>query len=304
MKAKSSRYYNNFKEDHKKIFEENKGKSGIYLFLNNKTGKIYIGQSSDLGETRKGRLPRYFRKSYLDLNKRKSIFISALLKYGYENFSIFILEYCSIDLLNQREQYWFDYLNPEYNILKYAKSSRGYKHTDKSLFKMRGLRPYYKANPDQIAKLILSNKNRVYGKEFRDRVSKQFGKTVYVFDKNGKLVNTFTSVIKLKKAFNITLHHKTLYKRINEGKVFNGFKFSFSLDAPIFNTISSPKINEAKKIQLINIVKPELSKTLDSLNSAAKYIKEVDGKSDKGTMRKYIDTEKLYRKIWKISKIN
>lgn len=165
---------------------------------------------------------------------------------------------------------------------------------------MRGSRPHFKPTSEQIARLVLLNKTRVYSKEYRDSVSKRLGKTIYVFYKNGKLVDTFSSVIRLKKAFNITLHHKTLYKRINEGTDFNGFKFSFSLDGPISKPIISPKINQAKKIKLINIVKPELSKTLDSLIQAAEYVKKIEGASDRATMRKYIDTDKVYRKVWKI----
>ena len=48
---------------------------------------------------------------------------------------------------------------------------------------------------------------------------------------------------------------------------------------------------------------PDLSKTLDSLNSATLYIKNIDGKSDKATIRKYINSEKLYKKCWKICEI-
>jgi group I intron endonuclease len=43
---------------------------------------------------------------------------TALLKYGYQNFSLTILEICSIDSLMSREKYYFDVYSPEYNILK------------------------------------------------------------------------------------------------------------------------------------------------------------------------------------------
>jgi len=48
-----------------------------------------------------------------------------------------ILEYCdSVDTL-KREQYYLDLLKPEYNIVKIAGSTLGYKHTSESLEKMR-----------------------------------------------------------------------------------------------------------------------------------------------------------------------
>lgn len=40
-----------------------------------------------------------------------------------------VLEYCELDILNEREQYYLDTLNPEYNILKSARSFRGFKHS-------------------------------------------------------------------------------------------------------------------------------------------------------------------------------
>jgi group I intron endonuclease len=61
---------------------------------------------------------------------------SALLKKGYSNFTLEILEYCdSADLL-KREQYYIDKLNPEYNILKTAGSSLGFKHSDETRAKI------------------------------------------------------------------------------------------------------------------------------------------------------------------------
>jgi group I intron endonuclease len=46
----------------------------------------------------------------------------ALLKYGYAEFRLEILEYCSPEVLIKREQFYFDTLNPEYNTLKIAGS--------------------------------------------------------------------------------------------------------------------------------------------------------------------------------------
>ena len=40
----------------------------------------------------------------------------ALLKYGYANFKVKILEYCDRSDLICREEYFIDKLKPEYNI--------------------------------------------------------------------------------------------------------------------------------------------------------------------------------------------
>lgn len=299
------KFYRNAKADHKNILTENKDKSGIYLWYNSITRNYYIGQSKNLGGVKGGRLARYFRHSYLDSNLRgKSLIRKALLKYGLENFSLLILEYCSTDLLDEREQSWIDLLKPYYNLLKLVKSSRGYKHTKASLIKMSGPRPHFKPKPEHLAKLGSLAKNRVYDSTFRDSISKRLGFTVYVYDLNNKLVNTYPSVIKFKKAYGVKLHHKTLYKKISQGLLINGLNFSFSQlqeDQPsLIVPIEKNKL-KARKIQLTNTVNPELSQSFNSLTSAAAHIKKVEGKCDRATMRKYINSDKFYHKIWKIS---
>lgn len=54
----------------------------------------------------------------------------ALLKHGYAEFSLEILEYCSTDVLIKREQHYFDKCKPEYNMLKIAGSPLGYRHSE------------------------------------------------------------------------------------------------------------------------------------------------------------------------------
>lgn len=123
-------FYINAKADRNVILDYNKGKSGIYLWHNKITGKIYIGQATDLGDRKKGRLNRYYRPSYLRAtSKGASLIRAAIIKYGLEKFSVAILEYCSVNDLDSREQYWIDLFLPEYNILSTVTSSRGYKHS-------------------------------------------------------------------------------------------------------------------------------------------------------------------------------
>lgn len=57
----------------------------------------------------------------------------ALLKYGYSNFSLHILEYCNKEDLIAREQYYLDLYKPEYNVLKVAGSSFGWKQSEESI---------------------------------------------------------------------------------------------------------------------------------------------------------------------------
>lgn len=61
----------------------------------------------------------------------------ALLKHGFSNFTLEILEYCDKNNVLEREQYYMDILKPKYNIVEKAGSTLGYKHTPESLVKMR-----------------------------------------------------------------------------------------------------------------------------------------------------------------------
>lgn len=60
----------------------------------------------------------------------------AILKYGLNNFSLEIIEYCDKLVLIEREQFYLDTLKPEYNLLKVAGSKLGFKH---SLFTIKTL---------------------------------------------------------------------------------------------------------------------------------------------------------------------
>lgn len=83
--------------------------------------------------------------------ERNSYIHNALLKLGYFNFSLEILEYCEKKSTILREQFYMDLMKPEYNILKQAGSSLGYRHTEETIAKMssfqKGVRKIGKANP-------------------------------------------------------------------------------------------------------------------------------------------------------------
>jgi group I intron endonuclease len=91
----------------------------------------------------------------------------AILKYGYSNFKLEILEYCKPNDLLLKEQYYIDLLKPEYNILRTAGSTIGYKHTSETLEKFK----YRKFSNETLANLRESAKARVLSKETRAKIS-------------------------------------------------------------------------------------------------------------------------------------
>ena len=60
-------------------------------------------------------------------------------KYTITNFNLHILEYTDSKNLISCEQKWIDYLLPEYNINPVAGSSKGYKHNQENIEKMRNI---------------------------------------------------------------------------------------------------------------------------------------------------------------------
>lgn len=122
--------YNNADVDKLNILAENK-KAGVYRWVNKISGKTYIGSSTNL------RVRMYTYYSLRSLAESNRLIDRALLKYGFSNFSLEILEYCDGSEAIAREQYYLDLLKPEYNIVKTAGSTLGYKHTPESLIKMR-----------------------------------------------------------------------------------------------------------------------------------------------------------------------
>ena len=164
----------------KAILKENKGKAGIYMLTNKLTGDIYVGQSIDLRK----RFIKYFSLSYI--TSRKELIISrALIKYGYSNFSVTILEYCIESELDVKEQYYFDKLNPQYNIQKIAGgSSKGLKLSEETKSKIsKSLKGVYAGEKaywygrfmsEETKKLMSKKKkigelNHIYGKSHSEQ---------------------------------------------------------------------------------------------------------------------------------------
>jgi len=74
--------------------------SGIYVILNTKTKKVYIGKSNDIYARWKSHKSKL--SNCIHYNKHLQ---SSWNKYGAKAFKFFVLEYCSIEVLNERERH-------------------------------------------------------------------------------------------------------------------------------------------------------------------------------------------------------
>lgn len=114
-------------------FNKYNNQSGIYKITNIKNGKIYIGQASNIWDRIRGGYLYALPKNKCH-NKPLQ---RAWNKDGGENFCIEIIEFCDIEKLNEREQYWIDItqcFNNKigYNIASIAGSNLGVKQSEET----------------------------------------------------------------------------------------------------------------------------------------------------------------------------
>lgn len=87
--------------------------TGIYCIINTINNKKYIGSSINIGR----RLNTHKRQLINKIHKNP-LLQNSVNKYGLENFYINLLEICNKDILREREQYYIDFFNSEYNLVK------------------------------------------------------------------------------------------------------------------------------------------------------------------------------------------
>lgn len=165
-----ARSYSNADTEKELVLNDNKNKSGIYCWTNLESGKKYVGSSINLHR----RFITYYSIKYITRGSKSSSICRALLKYGYSKFKLDILEYCEPSVLIEREQYYIDTLNPEYNILKVAGSLFGYKHTIESLQKMSEIAK--NRSEETIAKLREAALGRTY--KHKEETKKKISETM------------------------------------------------------------------------------------------------------------------------------
>lgn len=118
-------------KDKLNILADNRNKIGIYRWINKINGNTYIGSSVSISV----RMYTYY--SLRSLAKSNRLIDRALLKDGFSNFALEILEYTDKNNVLEKEPYYMDLFKPQYNIVETAGSTLGYKHTQESLEKIR-----------------------------------------------------------------------------------------------------------------------------------------------------------------------
>lgn len=245
--------YHNARTDKSRILSDNKSKAGIYMWVNTKSGKIYIGSALNLSK----RFYRYF--SVLALKRDDSYICRALLHYTHSAFSLHIIEYIDITSLSseearikilEKEQFYLDIIfltNKDniFNINPTAGSSLGYKHSPESLAKISGKNhPMYgkthsaeslalmsealsgENNPmfgkshsaETLAKMSSAHKGKTHSAITKTKMSAAKGTIIYVYNAHGILVNSFCSGKEAAKYFECS--YMTIYRYTDKNKLF------------------------------------------------------------------------------------
>lgn len=181
----------------------------------------------------------------------------AFKKYGLNNFSIQILEYCNIEELVDKEQYYFKLFKQKYNILEEVNFLLGFKHSEKTkqkirmanLGKTRSKETREKISEtlkgiifseetrkkfslacigitlssetkEKISKSISGDKHSLYGNthsvETRRKMSKAKGTSIFVYNLDLQLIETFTSATMAAQYFKCSPHTIMKYARLEK----------------------------------------------------------------------------------------
>lgn len=207
-------FFENVKDNKKNIYKELRKKAGVYVFINNKTNELYVGSSVNLTK----RMVSYYY--YYNSDKPSQVvIIRAMKKYGLDNFSLGIKEFCTSD--NQTcldlEQKWIDHYEPKYNVLTVAGNSSGYKHSIETINKLREkLRkenhPKFGSTTSVETKQAISEGIKLYysinnhpRKGLKGNLSPQYGiggKFVFCYSKTGEEL-IFPSINAAKQHFRV-----------------------------------------------------------------------------------------------------
>ena len=142
---------------------------GIYKVTNKINGKVYIGQSVDIGRRWRQHMTAeddiYFHK--------------AIQKYGVENFEWEVIEQCKKKDLDAREAYWIEYydsFNKGYNCTKGGEGvSDGEDHPrwkGGPEYRKEYKKQYYEANKEQI-KEKMKERSKEYYQAHKEQVKEK-----------------------------------------------------------------------------------------------------------------------------------
>lgn len=165
-------------------------KSGIYCIENTVNKKKYIGQSKHVKER------WYKHKNELNNNMHYNDYLqNSWNKYGADNFSFYVLEYCPEDLLDEKEIYYIELYDTMCRDSGYNLKSGGQKTSNsyseetrkklsdsiKKSYSVPGRKELQRINAinqwkdPEIKKKICGKNNSMYGKHHTEEAKRKIG---------------------------------------------------------------------------------------------------------------------------------
>lgn len=200
--------------------------SGIYQIENKINSKVYIGSSNNI----KRRWQKH--KALLRHNKHPNSHLQAAWnKYGEDNFIFSIIELCNIDSLLDREQYFINIRNPEYNQTLIA--GKVEMTTDRRMKLSRSITQAYKDG----------------------RMQKSI-KTIYQYDLKGNYIREYASLGEASNTLNIPISNLS-YAANGKCNIAGGYVWRFYKTEKLnvwFNRMGKPFTKEPYKLKNIKII--------------------------------------------------
>ena len=188
------------------------------------------------------------------LNEKSMAINIALLKYGYTNFSLTILDICGIDDLMSREKHFFEVYSPEYNILKIPGSpsrGSGWKHSEATIEKMRN------KSTEFLTKLSKAQSN---------------GIEVEVTDLETNTTTTYHAIKAAARALGIDKRYIEHYIYLKQDlPVLGRYTFKLNSDTKSTNLINEKVQKTSMKVEVTNVDTKEVT-IYPSISTAARQL--------------------------------
>jgi group I intron endonuclease len=213
----------------------------IYGIVNKINGKKYIGSAFVFTRRKNKHLSELRRGVH-----HSSILQNAWNKYGEDNFEFQILE--EIDekqILIEREQWWLDNSEREYNICPIAGNCERRKHTEESKRKIGEYNKTKRVFTEETRKKISDSKKGIKRDSSKWK-NKKTGRSCYEYDKNGIFIKEWSSIIEVCHHYSVS--ESTIRSVITTNYLFNKSK-RFSFDKKDFLDVETFKRKEKRVLQ-------------------------------------------------------
>lgn len=152
--------------------------SGIYKWVS-PSGRIYVGQSKNISSRLKWYKGGHIKSASMPKLKR------SFSKYGIENHIFEIIEYCSLDKLNEREIFWGLKYNTLNEGLNCKLGEQNCVFSDSTKEKMGKAKQGFKLSPESEVKRQTALR-KVWDRKNKIRIENKMNKPKYIFTKEHK----------------------------------------------------------------------------------------------------------------------